>query len=76
MTDNCEWKGVFPPHEHMINKSVETTKIRIIYDALAKAEQVSASLNDCPGTGSPINHSHWDMLIQCLFSLMLLPGDI
>ena len=67
---------MFPPYEHMINKSAETTKIRIIYDASAKAEQVSASLNDFPETGSPINHLYWDMLIQCLFSLMLLTGDI
>lgn len=40
-----------PPLEHMTNKSVEKTKIRVVDGALAKANQISASLNDCPETG-------------------------
>ena len=67
---------MLPPHEHMIKKSVETTKIGILNDALAKANQVSTSLIDCVGTGSPMNYSFSGVLRHCLFRFMLLTGDI
>ena len=40
-------------HKPVIRESVETTKIRIVYDASAKACQTSTSLNECLETGPP-----------------------
>ena len=35
------------PYKLVIRESAETTKIRIVYDASAKACQTSTSLNEC-----------------------------
>ena len=35
------------PHRPVIRVSAETTKVRIVYDASAKAFQTSTSVNEC-----------------------------
>jgi len=37
----------FLPHHRVIKTDRETTKLRIVFDALAKASKTSISLNDC-----------------------------
>ena len=60
----------------MIRKSAETTKIRIVYDASAKPNKDSVSLNECLETGPPLQNSLWDILIRSRFRPILLCGDI
>ena len=49
----------------MIRESAETTKIRIVYDASAKPNKDSVSLNECLETGPPLQNSLWDILSCC-----------
>ena len=44
-------KEFFLPHRPAIRESVETIKIRIVYDASAKPNKDSVSLNECLKTG-------------------------
>ena len=39
------------PQKPIVRKVVESTKMQIVYDVSAKAEQTSPSLNDCLGLG-------------------------
>ena len=60
----------------MIRKSAETTKIRIVYDASAKPNKDSVSLNECLETGPPFQNLLWDILIRSRFRPILFCGDI
>ena len=42
------------PHKAVVRKSAETTKMRIVYDASAKAHDSAPSLNDCLEVGPPL----------------------
>ena len=44
-------KGFYLPHRPVIRESAETTKIRIVYDASAKPNKDSASLDEFLETG-------------------------
>ena len=37
----------FLPHRAVVRRSVETTKVRVVYDASARAQEKAPSLNDC-----------------------------
>ena len=69
-------KELYLPHRSLIPESAETTKIRIIYDASAKPNKDSVSLNECLETGPPLQNSLWDILIRSRFRSILLCGDI
>ena len=44
-------KEFYLPHRPVIQESAETIKIRIVYDASAKPNKDSVSLNECLKTG-------------------------
>ena len=57
-------KEFYIPHKSVIRKSAETTKMRIVYDASARASPEAPSLNDCLYTGPALQNKLWDVLIQ------------
>ena len=63
-------------HRPVMTESAETTKIRIVYDASAKACQISTSLKKCVETRPPLQNRLWDILICSIFRPILLCGDI
>ena len=63
------------PHRPVIWESAEATKIKIVYDASAKPNKDSVSLNECLETGPPLQNSLWDILIRSRFRPILLCGD-
>ena len=69
-------KEFYLPHRPVIREFVETTKIRNVYDASAKPNKDSISLNECLETGPPLQNSLWDILIRSRFRPILLCGDI
>ena len=52
-TQNSE-KIFYMPHKAVIRESAKSTKLRIVYDVSAKANNSTVSLNDCLETGPPL----------------------
>ena len=50
---DAEHKEFYLPHKAVIRESAETTKLRIVYDASARQDESSPSLNECLETGPP-----------------------
>lgn len=64
------------PHRPVIRTSTETTKIRILFDVLVKANKNYLSLNDCLKAGPLLQNSLWNILIRSRLRPILLCGDI
>ena len=64
------------PHKAVIRESAQTTKVRIVYDASAKPNSNSASLNDCLETGPSLQNLLLDILVRMRLRPVLLCGDI
>ena len=50
-------KELYLSHRPVIRESAETTEIRVVYEASAKPNKDSASLNECLETGSSLQNS-------------------
>ena len=64
------------PHKPVVREAAESTKMRIVFDASAKAEQTSPSLNDCLETGPPLQNLLWSVLVRNRFKPGALCGDL
>ena len=64
------------PHKPVIRESAESTKLRIVYDASAKANEKSPSLNDCLETGPSLQNLLWDVLVRNRLKPIALAGDL
>ena len=64
------------PHKPVIRESAESTKLRIVYDASAKANEKSPSLNDCLETGPSLQNLLWDVLVSNRLKPIALAGDL
>ena len=63
-------------HQAVIRKDAETTKLRIVYDALAKEGKSGTSLNDCLHTGPSLNPLLFEILVRFRENRVALIGDI
>ena len=61
ITTNQEF---YIPHKAVIKESSETTKMRVVYDASARADPSAPSLNNCLNSGPTLQNKLWDVLIQ------------
>ena len=64
------------PHKAVVRESAESTKLRIVYDASAKAYDKAPSLNDCLNTGPPLQNQLWKVLVRGRFHPVAITGDI
>lgn len=64
------------PHKPVIRESAESTKLRIVFDASARSNEKSPSLNDCLETGPPLQNLLWDVLIRNRLKPVALAGDL
>ena len=64
------------PHKAVVRESAETTKMRIVYDASAKANDSAPSLNDCLEVGPPLQNQIWKVLFRGRFHAFALTSDI
>ncbi|XP_028407544.1 uncharacterized protein LOC114530162 [Dendronephthya gigantea] len=55
------------PHKPVIRESAESTKLRVVYDASARAYADAPSLNDCLNAGPPLQNRLWDVLVRMRF---------
>ena len=64
------------PHKPVIRESAESTKLRIVYDASARAYDKAPSLNDCLHAGPPLQNQLWSVLVRARFHPVLTTGDM
>ena len=64
------------PHKPVVRESAESTKMRIVYDASAKANGEAPSLNQCLNPGPPLQNDLWNILVKMRFHPVALSGDV
>ncbi len=69
-------KEFYIPHKGIEKESSETTKLRVVYDASAKSDSASPSLNDCLYAGPPLQNKLWDVLVQQRAFPLTVSSDI
>jgi hypothetical protein len=66
----------FIPHKPVVRPNAESTKIRVVYNASARAYEGAPSLNECLHTGPPLQNKLWNVLVRSRFYPVALSGDI
>ena len=51
VTESAKGKQFYLPHKPVVRQSAESTKVRIVFDANARENENSPSLNECLETG-------------------------
>ncbi|XP_068742363.1 uncharacterized protein [Montipora capricornis] len=64
------------PHHEVIRVDKETIKLRVVYDASAKAQSTTPSLNDCLYEGPPLSSLIYDILLRFRVHKVAISGDI
>ena len=69
-------KEFYLPHRAVVKQSAESSKIRIVFYASAKADDKSPSLNDCLETGPSLQNLIWNILVRNRMQAVMLSGDL
>ena len=69
-------KEFYIPHKAVIRENAATTKMRIVYDASARAKDTAPSLNECLETGPLLQNQIWRVLVHGRFHAVAIAGDI
>ena len=64
------------PHKPVVCESAETTKLRVVYDASARAHFGAPSLNECLNPRPPLQNRLWSVLVRARFHSVVIAGDI
>ena len=64
------------PHKAVVREAAESTKLRIIYDASAKAHDKAPSLTDCLKPGPPLHNQLWTVLVRGRFHPIAISRNI
>ena len=64
------------PHKPVICQEAASTKLRVVYDASARAHASAPSLNECLYPGPPLQNKLWDVLVRQRFHPVAIFGDI
>ena len=73
---NPDTKIHYIPHQAVVRKDAETTKVRIVYDASAKAQRCSVSIHDCLHAGPSLNPLLFDILLRFREQRVALVAEI
>ena len=71
-----EGREFYIPHKGVVRETAESTKLRIVYDASARAWNGAPSLNECLNTGPPLQNKLWSVLVRGRFNPVAVTGDI
>ena len=52
------------PHKPVIHEEAVSTKLRVVYDASARAHASAPPLNECLYPGPPLQNKLWDILVR------------
>ena len=75
-TISPESKIHYVPHQAVVRKDAATTKVRIVYDASAKAHKSAVALNDCLEAGPSLNPLLFDILLRFREQRVAIVADI
>ena len=64
------------PHKPVVRATAESTKLRIVYGASARAFNSAPSFNDCLYTGPPLQYKLWSVLVRGRFNPVAITGDL
>ena len=64
------------PHKPVIREEAASTKVRVVYDASAKAHPNAVSLNECLYPGPPLQNKLWNVLVRSRTHPVALVGDL
>ena len=73
--DLIHGREFYIPHKGVIRESAESTKLRVVYDASARAWNSAPSLNECLNSGPPLQNKLWSVLIRGRFNPVAVTGD-
>ena len=71
----CDWV-FYIPHKPVVRATAESTKLRIVYDASARALDRAPSLNDCLHVDPPLYNKLWSVLVRGPFNPVAVSGDL
>lgn len=74
--NSVEGREFYIPHKGVVRETAESTKLRIVYDASARAWDGAPSLNECRNTGPPLQNQLWSVLVRGRFNPVAITGDI
>ena len=74
--NSVEGREFYIPHKGVVRETAESTKLRIVYDASARAWDGAPSLNECLNTGPPLQNQLWSVLVRGRFNPVAVTGDI
>ena len=74
--EKLQGKEFYLPHKGVERANPESTKLRVVYDASAKEQSNSPSLNDCLNPGPPLQNKLWSVLVQQRSYPVSVCGDI
>jgi hypothetical protein len=63
VTESAQGKEFYLPHKPVVRESAESTKVRIVFDASARENESSPSLNECLETDPPLQNLLWNVLV-------------
>ena len=69
-------KKFYIPHKSVVRESAESTKVRGVYDAFARAYGEAPSLNECLENGPPLQNQLRDILVRNRFNPITLAVDL
>ena len=69
-------KEFYIPHKAVVRDAAESTKLRIVYDASARPNGSSPSLNECLEPGPPLQNKLWSVIVRNRFHPVALAGDL
>lgn len=73
---SAKGREFYIPHKAVIRGNAETTKMRIAYDASARANDTAPSLNECLDAGPLLQNQLWKVLVHGRFYAVAIAGDI
>lgn len=74
--NTAQGREFYIPHKGVVRETAESTKLRIVYDASARAWEGAPSLNECLNTGPPLQNQLWSVLVRGRFNPVAITGDI
>ena len=60
--DPAVGREFYIPHKPVVRETAESTKLRIVYNASARENDNSPSLNECLNPGPPLQNHLWNVL--------------